>query len=169
MVPKDPNDATADLVGGGYLVSFEARTLDDIRAMGANSPEDERKFAAAARVSDINLGLYKTLVQPWVRMGERRHGRLDAADASGTDAIRVLRALQSNVAPFNSMVESVQKNRLPCKRNNPYWQMQKAYSEWMTQSLDAFRDVRDRMQEEWFHAFYGSPVDPGLGGPQGLG
>ena len=58
---------SADLIGGDYLVRFEARTLDDIRALGGNDEEDERKFAAAARVSEINLGLYRTFVQPWVR------------------------------------------------------------------------------------------------------
>ena len=61
----------------------------------------------------------------------------------------------------------MQKNRQPVEENNPYWQMQKAYSDWMTQSLDAFRDVRDRMQEEWFHAFYGSPVVQALVGLKG--
>ncbi len=32
MVPKDPGQRAADLIGGDYLVRFEARTLDDIRA-----------------------------------------------------------------------------------------------------------------------------------------
>ncbi len=68
MMPKDSSAPTADLVGGGYLVRFESRTLNDIRAFGGNTPEDDRKFAAAARLSEINLGLYKTLWQPWVRM-----------------------------------------------------------------------------------------------------
>ena len=33
-----------------------------------NSEEDERRFAAVARVSEINLGLYRTFVQPWGRL-----------------------------------------------------------------------------------------------------
>ena len=57
MVPKDFTDTTADLIGGDYLVRFEARTFDDIRAMGGNDEEDDRKFATVARVSEINLGL----------------------------------------------------------------------------------------------------------------
>ena len=68
MTPKDPDDPAADLIGGDYLVRFEARTLDDIRALGGNNEEDDRKFAAVARVSEINLGLYRTFVQPWVRL-----------------------------------------------------------------------------------------------------
>ena len=37
----------------------EARTLDDIRALGGNDAADERRFATAARVSEINLALYR--------------------------------------------------------------------------------------------------------------
>ena len=47
---------------------FEARTLDDIRALGGNSEEDERRFATVARISEINLGLYRTFMQPWIRL-----------------------------------------------------------------------------------------------------
>ena len=47
MTPKEAaGQGDADLVGGNYLVRFEARTLDDIRAFGGNSVEDERQFAA---------------------------------------------------------------------------------------------------------------------------
>src|SRR5580704_5239697 len=45
----------------------EARTLDDIRALGGNDAADERRFATAARVSEINLALYRAFVQPTVR------------------------------------------------------------------------------------------------------
>ena len=45
----------------------EARTLDDIRALGGNDAADERCFATAARVSEINLALYRTFAQPFVR------------------------------------------------------------------------------------------------------
>ena len=45
----------------------EARTLDDIRALGGNDLDDERMFEAAARLSEINLALYRTFAQPAVR------------------------------------------------------------------------------------------------------
>ena len=41
--------------------------IDDIRALGGNSDEDNRRFAAVARLSDVNLGLYRALAQPAVR------------------------------------------------------------------------------------------------------
>ena len=47
---KGDDTTSADMVVGQWVMRCEARTLDDIRAMGGNSPEDERRFAAAKRV-----------------------------------------------------------------------------------------------------------------------
>ena len=40
--------------------------------LGGNDLEDERKFAAVARLSEVNLGLYRTFLQPWVRAVDHR-------------------------------------------------------------------------------------------------
>ena len=70
----------------------EARTLDDIRAMGGNSPEDERRFATAERVSEINLAAYRKFVQPWIQChGDAADGGVDAQSASAAVCIRGLR------------------------------------------------------------------------------
>src|SRR6266699_5128341 len=64
---KSADTANPDMASGQWIMRCEQRSLDDIRAMGGNSLEDQRRFAAAARVSEINLSLYRTFVQPWVR------------------------------------------------------------------------------------------------------
>ena len=64
---KDQQTEGADLVSGDWIMRCEARTLDDIRALGGNDAADERRFATAARVSEINLALYKAFLQPAVR------------------------------------------------------------------------------------------------------
>ena len=64
---KSGDTASPDLTSGEWIMRCEKRTLDDIRAMGGNSPEDERRFATAARVSEINLALYRAFVQPMVK------------------------------------------------------------------------------------------------------
>src|SRR6516225_6094822 len=64
---KSSDTASADLVTGDWVMSCEPRTLDDIRALGGNDAADERRFAAAARVSETNLALYRTFTQPLVR------------------------------------------------------------------------------------------------------
>jgi pimeloyl-ACP methyl ester carboxylesterase len=46
-----------DLIHGKYLFRLEARTLDHIRALGGNDKADDRRFATAARVSEVNTAL----------------------------------------------------------------------------------------------------------------
>ena len=64
---KTEDTANPDLATGDWVMRCEARTLDDIRALGGNDAADERRFATAARVSEINLALYRTFAQPIVR------------------------------------------------------------------------------------------------------
>src|SRR6201985_2204980 len=64
---KSGETASADLVTGDWVMRCEERTLDDIRALGGNDAADERRFATAARVSEIHLSLYRTFAPPMVR------------------------------------------------------------------------------------------------------
>jgi hypothetical protein len=63
----DENTRNPNLIHGRYLFRLEARTLNDIRALGGNDAADELRFATAARVSEINHGLYSNFVSPTVR------------------------------------------------------------------------------------------------------
>lgn len=168
MTPKDTSDPTADLIGGGYLVRFEARTLDDIRALGGNTLEDEREFAAAARISEINLGLYKTMVRPWVKLWANEGA---AEWLRRLHPARVQYEMFSHANPMlrslDVLVDLVKQDRQPAAEDNPFWQTQRLVSDWMTSQLDGYRDVRDRLQEEWFHAFYGSPIVQAMVGLNG--
>src|ERR1700750_1317317 len=56
-----------ELAVGQWVMRCEARPLDDIRAMGGNSPDDERRFETAKRVSERNLEVYRKYMQPWVK------------------------------------------------------------------------------------------------------
>ena len=64
---KSGDTVNPDLLSGDWIMRCEQRTLDDIRRMGDNAPEDERRFATAARVSEINLSLYRAFAQPVVK------------------------------------------------------------------------------------------------------
>ena len=64
---KTEGTQNPDLASGDWVMRCEARTLDDIRALGGNDAADERRFATAARVSEINLALYRAFMQPAVR------------------------------------------------------------------------------------------------------
>ena len=46
LSPRPANLCPGGFVTGDWIARFEARSLDDIRALGRNSPEDDRAFAA---------------------------------------------------------------------------------------------------------------------------
>ncbi len=159
MTQKTAGEAVDSLIGGDYVVRFEARTFDDIRALGGNDDTDDRKFEAVSRISDINLALYQTFVAPWVRSF--------TSDAMA-EAIRRFHPLRiqydiySTANPFMMGLERVAKNvrqaRKPVSNKNIFWQTQGCFSDCLATSLDAYRDTRDRMLEATFHAVYGSPA-----------
>jgi len=159
MIPMDPADPTSDLISGGYLVRFEMRNLDDIRALGGNSAEDDCKFATVARLSEINLGLYRTLVQPWIRSWVNEG---TAEWMRKAHPLRMQYEFFSATNPFfphlDSEVERIRANRRPVSSDNVFWQAQEWFSECIERSLDAYRDFRDSAVEAWFHAIYGAPL-----------
>ena len=156
MVPKDGE--SGDLIGGNYLVRFEARSLNDIRALGGNGDEDDREFAAAARVSEINLGLYRTFVQPWVQSWANEGF---AQWMRRSHPLRLQYEMLSDANPFVRQLQvsaqEAKRDRRPVPQDNVLWQAQEQLSDWIESSLDAYREVRDRASEAWFHAVYGSP------------
>jgi pimeloyl-ACP methyl ester carboxylesterase len=159
MVPKDPAQRAADLIGGDYLVRFEPRTLDDIRALGGNDKSENRKFETVARISDINLGLYRMFVQPWMRLWMNEDF---AATLRRLHPLRLQYEMFSSANPFlrplQSAIGHARDNRQPVSADNPLWQAQEQFSNWTETWLEAYRALRDQMCESTFDAIYGSPL-----------
>jgi hypothetical protein len=74
LTPVTADMAHAERVSGDWVARFEPRTLNDVRAIVQPDPENERRFAAVRRVSEINLGLYRTLLQPFVKAAINEQG-----------------------------------------------------------------------------------------------
>jgi hypothetical protein len=137
----------------------EARSVDDIRALGGYVAADERRFAAAARVSEINLALYRTFAQPFVR------AMINPQMAEWLRRMHPLRLqyeMFSDANPFMREVE-VEANRARAERkpvdtDNPFLAIQEAVSRQIATALDTWRDANERLAEQTFLAIYGSPV-----------
>src|SRR5271165_1918246 len=157
--PKTDSTPGADLVTGDWLMRCEARTLDDIRALGGNDAADERRFATAARFSDVNLALYRTFAQPAV-------GALVSAPVAETlqhmHPLKVQYEIFSNANPFMApvaaMAEEVRKNRKPVASDNPFIAMQENVSKQIVAALDGWRDFIEAVAERTFLTVYGSPA-----------
>ena len=161
--------ANRDLVDGKYLFRLEPRSLDDIRAFGVNSPEDEKRFATVARLSEINLGLYRAFVEPFVR-GTVTEPMADAMRALHPNRMRF--ELFSDQNPFMSAVKPlaqwVRADRQPVSPDNPLLAVEKQFSSGITAALENWGEMRDSMTEASFLTTYGSPVLQamvGLGAP----
>jgi hypothetical protein len=144
---------------GRYVIRFEARTLDDIRALGGNSDEDERRFATAARLSDSLGALYKTLWSPWVKaFASEEMARL----MRELHPARVQFSMFSDANPFMRTITQLsdwaRANRRAVDPENPLLRIEASASSHIAAALDGFRDARDAAIERWFLAFYGSPV-----------
>jgi hypothetical protein len=62
------------------------------------------------------------------------------------------------MSPLIGAVANAQANRRPVASDNVFWRAQEQLAQYIEQTLDAYRDVRDHMAEAWFHAIYGSPL-----------
>ena len=149
----------SDLAVGQWVMRCEARTLDDIRAMGGNSPEDERCFAAAKRVSELNLAAYQKFVHPWIK------GMVAPQVAQWTRNMHPLRMQYeafSSQNPWMSAVKSaaerVKDNRKPVSNNNPFLAFQENISRQIVHALDSWRDSQEALSEAIFFNVYGSPA-----------
>jgi len=156
---KSADTLNPDMASNNWIMRCERRTLDDIRAMGGNDLEDERRFATAARVSEINLANYRKFVQPWVKamvtpqMAEQMHKwhplRLQYEALAGENQL---------TKSIETTAEQVREHRKPAARDNPFLALQDTISKSIVGALDQWRDAQEALSEKIFLSVYGSPA-----------
>lgn len=159
VITEKPRAEASTEGGDAFNLCIEERSLDDIRALGCNSLEDEREFAAVARVSELNNAFYQSFIQPWIKMiGSPQLARA----AIELNPLRVGYSSLSDrnpmMRPVASLADHVRANRTPASAGNPFITMQHQFSQTMIGALNLFRDVRDDLVERTFHTVYGSPL-----------
>jgi hypothetical protein len=156
---KSEETANPDLAQGKWIMRCEQRTLENLRALGGNTVEDERRFATAKKVSEINLANYQTYVQPWVRaittpqMAEWMHKlhplRLSYEIFGGEGPL--MRKVASDA-------EKIREHRKPATKTNPFVEAQETVSKSIVNAFDKWRDAQEALSESMFLAIYGSPA-----------
>ncbi|MGH8151519.1 MAG: DUF3141 domain-containing protein [Rhodanobacteraceae bacterium] len=167
---KDHPDGVpaGELMDKQYLMSIRGSGIDEIRGIVKPDQVSERRFAAEARVSDINLALYRNLWQPWVRA---------LSTPSSAHWLEVFQPVRfgfewwSDRHPLAPLVRDaatrVREHRVQLAPDNPFLQMQTQFSNTIVDVLNTYRDARDGAAAWWFNALYGSPWMRALAG-QGL-
>jgi hypothetical protein len=158
LSPRPDDMPAGGFVTGDWIAQFTARSLDDIRALGRNSPEDDRAFAAVARLSELNLSIYRTLMQPLVRALATQ----PAADlAQSLNPLRLSYTIFADGNPWmkgvKTLADVVTADRKPAAADNPFLALQAHVSDQITAALDGYRAARDQLVEQMFFGFYGSP------------
>jgi len=159
-----------ELVQGDYLFSLERRSLDDIRALGGNSSEDDLAFATVARVSEVNQSLYRTLLSPAVRAATNQAGAefLRRIHPNRT-RFRMFADENPVMPPVAKWAEWVRCNRRPVSPDNPFLGFERMVSDTVANSLEAWGKGRDILQEALFFATYGSPLVQAMAGTRADG
>ena len=158
IAPRPANVPRGGFVTGDWIARFEARSLDDIRALGRNSPADDRAFAAVARLSELNLAAYRTMMQPLVKA---LVSQKMADIAREMNPLRLSYTIFADRNPWmkgvHALADSVAATRRPVAADNPFLALQTQISNQIVAALNAYQAARDKMVEKMFFGFYGSP------------
>ncbi|CAM4293650.1 DUF3141 domain-containing protein [Kerstersia similis] len=162
---KKSDTPNADLTDGPYIASFERRKLDQVRKIIEPIQEDDRRFATVARLSEVNLGLYRRFLQPWVQLW---------ATPTVAETLRVLHPLRLQYEAFSDtnplaestakLAEKVREERVPVAADNIFRVWQEILSRSISSGLDIWRVTRDDIVEQLFMTIYGSPLAQTLAG-----
>jgi hypothetical protein len=157
--------AAATVDGKQYVFRLERRTLADIRALGGNSAEDELRFATAARLSEVNLALYRTFMAPYVqRMSTPATAELMRRLHPNRLRFEVFSDRNPMMRPVKALAAQACEDRKPVSPDNPLLMAEQLMSTWITGCLEVYGAARDAMTERTFLRFYGSPLMQALMG-----
>jgi len=152
-----PNTPHSEWIKGRHLVSFEPRSLDDIRALD-DGREEEHHFEVVQRVSEINQHIYDLGLAPVVKA-------LSAAFSPqwlrALHPKRMENYIWSSLNPLalygQALAQQARAERQPVAEDNVFVGMEQLFSNAIINSLNAWRDIRDQTIEATFNAIYGNP------------
>jgi hypothetical protein len=146
-----------DGVDKSFEVRFVERTLSDVAALD-DGRQDETSFAAVAQMSEVQAGAYETFGRPAV---QALSSPVMARALRDAHPLRVQRAAISSSTILGKGIETLSQNaralRAPADAENPFLKWEKLTGEWIEQSMDLGRDLRDAWYEASFFAIWGGP------------
>ena len=138
-------------------VRFEARDMDDIRALD-DDVDDSFSFAAVAALSATNDAFYRLFVRPFIRPV------INEALAQGIRQLHPLRTskygfsdLNPWMLPFKALAAHARSNRRAADDTNRFMALEKQVSAQIGHTLDFVKEVRDLGQELWFRSVFHNP------------
>ena len=157
------DEVSADMANRGLvegrLFRLVPRTLQDLRAIVQNRPEDDLKFAAVDRVSNISNRLYETFAAPFVQ-AVTPPAFADTARSLHPNRLRF--SIFSDENPLMRGVadaaEQIRNSRQPAAKDNIFAEAERQLAATISASLKAMGKARDAATEQTFNLTYGSPL-----------
>ena len=151
--------ADAGLIEREYLLEFTPRTVAELDREIGHRPDDEARFATVARISEINLGLYRLFLQPWVRaLSTPSSAKWMRRIHPNRLGYRLLSDRNPLTLSLPSLAEKVRADRHPVGEDNVFRRAETLISEQIARGLDTWRDLRDKASEQLFLDIYGQPL-----------
>jgi pimeloyl-ACP methyl ester carboxylesterase len=140
-----------------YEVTLKERQVEDLRSLQKFDRVDEKPFQAVAALSELLERAYSLLARPFVRemtpewlAKARRHFH----------PLRVQYWALSDKNPFlwplPYLADKVKENRQPRSADNRNVKTEQLMSEYVSASLDLYRELRDAASEAAFFEVYGN-------------
>ena len=162
---KTPDTPNADLAYGDYVLTFERRHLEDVEKIVEHREDDDRRFAAVSRLSQVNVGLYKSFLQPWVKMiaTPRTSEKLQQWHPLRLpyESISDKNPFVATMAPIAVQVKNHRQKASP---DNPFVQLEKQISKSIESALELYGEWRDNLMEQTFMTVYGAPLVQDIAG-----
>jgi len=140
-----------------YDVTLRERKVEDLKALQKYDRVDEKPFEAVAALSELLERSYSLLVRPFVRAATPDWFAKVARD------LHPLRVQHWSVSdknpwlwPLPHLAEAVKRQRQPRGDDNDGVKVEKFISEFMSTSLDLYRELRDATCEAAFFEVYGN-------------
>ena len=144
--------------GVKYEVSFTEHRLEDIaRRLNRFKRADEKPFQAVEQIAELNQRVYEFFARPLVQATASEFGaRLSRA----LHPLRAQRWMLSDANPWLAWLgpaaERVKTHRRTVRPEAPLRQLERMMSEFISASLDCYRELRDGSSEALFYQTYGN-------------
>lgn len=152
-----------DILGEGdaahFVVSFRSRTMDDVLNVINHDRSDERDFAAVARLSEMGVHAYETLMRPMVQsvVTPQTAQLMEASHPSRASRRIMADAVNPAMPVVKATAAAVRADRKPVDASNPFLVAEHLMAASITQAMDLMRDTRDAAYELSFISLYGNP------------
>ena len=140
-----------------YEVTLTERKVEDLRALQKYDRVDEKPFEAVAALSELSERAYSLLVRPFVR---QMMPEWLAKTLRDWHPLRVQYWALSDknpwLWPLSHAAAMVKANRRPRADDNDNVRLEALVSDYVSASLDLYRDLRDAASEAAFFEVYGN-------------